>query len=277
MSYSNEKYSDNKFCTMVCWLIAALLGVVSAIVLAWFAGFGALDAIFFGLVIFGLGGFFLSKFICGAVVPHGRVDEPSLQSAPAAAAPAPTATPAAEAEPVSEPVAEAEPALEEPAADPAPSPAAPAVKASTPLAGEAELASRKGSWKYEGEAKADAPAPAPKTEPAASEDYDKDGIVEGKDEGTKPATLDGPRNGKADNLKEIKGVGPKMEKLLNSLGFYHFDQVAGWSADEVAWVDANLEGFKGRVSRDKWVDQAKILASGGETEFSKRVEDGDVY
>lgn len=75
----------------------------------------------------------------------------------------------------------------------------------------------------------------------------------------------------------IKGVGPKLEKLLNSMGFYHFDQVAAWTSNEVAWVDENLEGFKGRVSRDNWVAQAKTLASGGETEFSKKVEDGDVY
>ncbi|MEM9911740.1 MAG: hypothetical protein AAF922_13245, partial [Pseudomonadota bacterium] len=66
-------------------------------------------------------------------------------------------------------------------------------------------------------------------------------------------------------------------KLLHSMGFYHFDQIAGWSSDEVAWVDENLEGFKGRVSRDGWIDQAKTLAAGGETEFSKRVGEGDVY
>ena len=84
-------------------------------------------------------------------------------------------------------------------------------------------------------------------------------------------------DGKPDNLKEIKGIGPKLEKLCNSMGFYHFDQIAGWTDQEVAWVNANLEGFKGRVSRDKWVDQAKILAAGGETEFSKRVEKGGVY
>jgi predicted flap endonuclease-1-like 5' DNA nuclease len=72
-------------------------------------------------------------------------------------------------------------------------------------------------------------------------------------------------------------VGPKLEQLLHSMGFYHFDQIANWSADEVAWVNANLVGFKGRVSRDNWVEQAKILASGGETEFSKRVDEGDVY
>lgn len=78
--------------------------------------------------------------------------------------------------------------------------------------------------------------------------------------GTKPQGLSAPRGGKADDLKQISGVGPKMEKLVNSLGFYHFDQIAGWSASEVAWVDDNLEGFKGRVTRDNWIDQAKVLA-----------------
>ena len=116
-----------------------------------------------------------------------------------------------------------------------------------------------------------------KSSTGQGEDYDGDGIREGVNEGTRPGGLDAPRNGTADDLKQIKGVGPKLEALLNRLGFWHFDQVAGWSADEVAWVDANLEGFKGRVSRDKWVEQAGVLASGGETDFSKRVEGGDVY
>jgi len=89
--------------------------------------------------------------------------------------------------------------------------------------------------------------------------------------------LEAARDGKADDLKQIKGIGPKMEKLCNRLGFYHFDQIASWTLDEVAWVDANLEGFRGRVTRDEWVKQAGVLAGGGETEFSKRVEDGDVY
>ncbi len=88
--------------------------------------------------------------------------------------------------------------------------------------------------------------------------------------GTKPKSLESARDGGADDLKLIKGVGPKLEALLHRLGFYHFDQVADWSADEVSWVDQNLEGFKGRVSRDDWVAQAKILAAGGETEFSAR-------
>ncbi|SDF40887.1 NADH-quinone oxidoreductase subunit E [Sulfitobacter delicatus] len=78
--------------------------------------------------------------------------------------------------------------------------------------------------------------------------------------GNKPAQLDGPRETGADDLKKIKGVGPKLEQMLNGMGFYHFDQIAKWGPDEVAWVDQNLEGFKGRVSRDNWVEQAGRLA-----------------
>ena len=115
------------------------------------------------------------------------------------------------------------------------------------------------------------PAPAPKAAPAPAP------AAEPVGEGKRPEALTAARDGGADNLKEIKGIGPKLEKLCNSLGFYHFDQIAGWSAEEVAWVDDNLEGFKGRVTRDNWVEQAKVLAAGGETEFSQRVEDGKVY
>jgi predicted flap endonuclease-1-like 5' DNA nuclease len=96
-------------------------------------------------------------------------------------------------------------------------------------------------------------------------------------EGTRPAALDAPREGGADDLKRIKGVGPKLEQLCNTLGFYHFDQIAAWTPAEVAWVDENLEGFKGRVTRDDWVAQAKLLAEGGETDFSRKVDGGDVY
>ena len=76
----------------------------------------------------------------------------------------------------------------------------------------------------------------------------------------KPEGLTGPRNGKADELQLIHGVGPKMEKMLHGLGYYHFDQIAHWTADEMVWVDNNLEGFKGRATRDKWQPQARTLA-----------------
>ena len=68
-----------------------------------------------------------------------------------------------------------------------------------------------------------------------------------------------------------------LETLLHEHGIFHFEQIAGWGAEEVAWMDANLQGFRGRVSRDDWVGQAKILAAGSETEFSQRVDDGEVY
>ncbi|PKP71217.1 MAG: NADH-quinone oxidoreductase subunit NuoE [Alphaproteobacteria bacterium HGW-Alphaproteobacteria-4] len=93
----------------------------------------------------------------------------------------------------------------------------------------------------------------------------------------KPAALAVARGGKADDLKLIKGVGPKMEALLNRLGFFHYDQIAGWSAAELAWVDDNLEGFKGRASRDGWVEQAKLLATGAETEFAARARKEGIY
>lgn len=119
---------------------------------------------------------------------------------------------------------------------------------------------------------AETPAPV-----AADVDFDGDGVIEGTGEGVKPVTLDAPRDGIADDLKKIKGIGLKMEQLCNKLGFWHYDQIAAWTAEETAWVDANLEGFKGRVTRDNWVAQAALLAKGGETEFSKRVDKGDVY
>lgn len=88
-------------------------------------------------------------------------------------------------------------------------------------------------------------------------------------EGTKPEALAAPRNGKADDLKRISGVGPKIEGILNELGIFHFDQISNWTEAEVAWVDEYLQ-FKGRVDREGWIEQAKILAAGGETEFSRR-------
>lgn len=89
--------------------------------------------------------------------------------------------------------------------------------------------------------------------------------------GKKPRTMSAPRKAGADDLKMLKGVGPKLEQTLNALGFYHFDQIAKWTAEEIEWVDDNLK-FKGRIERDGWVDQAKILADGGQTEFSKRAK-----
>lgn len=135
------------------------------------------------------------------------------------------------------------------------------VTPSKALAGQQELATRRGTWRYEGRpGPAQATAPAPQ---AQTPDYDGDGTPEGRDEGRKPLTLDGPRPEGADNLQEISGIGPKLAAQCNALGIWHFDQIASWTAEEVAWMDANLEGFPGRVSRDDWVKQAQALAARG--------------
>ena len=95
------------------------------------------------------------------------------------------------------------------------------------------------------------------------------------DAGERPAGLDGAREGKPDNLKQISGVGAALEEKLNAMGVYHFDQIAAWTPAHVAWVDDHLS-FKDRIAREDWIAQAATLAAGGTTEFSKRVEKGDV-
>jgi predicted flap endonuclease-1-like 5' DNA nuclease len=63
-----------------------------------------------------------------------------------------------------------------------------------------------------------------------------------------------------DNLRLIKGLGPKLATLLNSLGIYRFEQIAAWSDSDIATIDAQLGTFQGRITRDNWVDQASYLA-----------------
>ena len=87
-----------------------------------------------------------------------------------------------------------------------------------------------------------------------------------------PERLTAPRKGRADDLKEIEGIGPAMEKLVNSLGFYHFDQIASWSDADIAVVDAEMKTFKGRITRDKWVAQAKIIVAEGLEAFRERAK-----
>lgn len=281
-----------ELCYFACWGVALAIGVIFGVIVANAVELGFFVGLIAGLIATLGIGWLLPSIVCpsaraDAFAPPAPTvprtpDKSRPEATPAASAPAPASMAPAPANPVAP--EESAPAgssdgghwTDGVAADSGKAGegrGATDLKPSAPLAEEATVRDGVGSWRYESDAK-------PYRAEAASadgEDFDGDGVVEGKGEGVRPAALDGPRGGVADDLKKIKGVGPKMEKLLNSLGFYHFDQVAGWSADEVAWVDANLEGFKGRVSRDEWVAQAKLLASGGETAFSKKVDDGDVY
>jgi len=76
----------------------------------------------------------------------------------------------------------------------------------------------------------------------------------------RPATLNSARSTGPDDFKLIRGIGTALEDMLHRLGYFHFDQIAAWTPEEVRWVDENLDGFKGRVSRDHWVSQAIVLA-----------------
>ncbi|UMY15687.1 NADH-quinone oxidoreductase subunit NuoE [Methylobacterium organophilum] len=77
--------------------------------------------------------------------------------------------------------------------------------------------------------------------------------------GTRPQGLTAARDDRPDDLTKIKGIGPVNQRRLNDLGIWHYDQVAAWSPQEVAWVGAYL-AFPGRIDREDWVGQARGLA-----------------
>ncbi|MEI9414306.1 ATP-binding cassette domain-containing protein [Mesorhizobium sp. Cs1321R2N1] len=87
--------------------------------------------------------------------------------------------------------------------------------------------------------------------------------------------LAAPRGGKADNLTRIKGIGTVNEKKLNEHGIFHFDQIGAWKKADVEAVEAYL-AFDGRIAREEWVKQAKLLGQGKDTQFSRRVDAGKV-
>ena len=74
----------------------------------------------------------------------------------------------------------------------------------------------------------------------------------------RPLALDGPVEGTPDDLTLIGGIGPRIQDVLNSLGIFHYDQIADWSAENIAWIDDYLN-FNGRVKREGWVEQAAVL------------------
>lgn len=272
--------------------ISAITGLAVG-VLAWLLiGFSLVGAIFLALVVALVVAVVLWKRLSPA--PDAAADRGAGSGAITTSPPVPTAAPPAGAQ------QDAQPAVSQSAGsdvrDPEPEKDAPAkpvathaghadaaqplLKPSARLAGQEDLASRKGSWKYDaknaGASEVDAVPDAPH-EPEAHPGTAGTSSIEAVQDQDKPQMLTAPRDGGADDLKKIRGVGPKLEAMLHDMGIYHFDQIAGWSEKEVAWADANLKGFKGRVSRDTWVEQAQILAGGGTTAFSDKVNKGNVY
>ena len=93
--------------------------------------------------------------------------------------------------------------------------------------------------------------------------------------GSKPQGIAAPAEGEADDLKLIRGVGPRNEKACHALGIYQFRQVEDWMPDEAIWVGHHI-AFPGRIEREHWIAQARLLASGGETEHSRAVKSGSM-
>jgi len=83
------------------------------------------------------------------------------------------------------------------------------------------------------------------------------------------------RSAPPQDLKRIRGIGVLIERRLNAMQIATYEQIANWTAADIERVSRTLD-FKGRIERENWVEQARILASGGATEFSRRVDRGDV-
>ncbi|ANY20982.1 NADH dehydrogenase subunit E [Tsuneonella dongtanensis] len=73
-----------------------------------------------------------------------------------------------------------------------------------------------------------------------------------------------------DDLTRIKGLGPKLAATLADLGVTGFAQIAGWSEAEIDRIDAQLGRFQGRIRRDSWVEQARLLADGDLAGFEQK-------
>lgn len=85
-----------------------------------------------------------------------------------------------------------------------------------------------------------------------------------------PVAAPPPAPAAADDLSRIKGVGPKLVALLGELGVTSYAQIAAWDTAAIAKIDAQLGRFAGRITRDQWVEQAKLLAAGDETGFASK-------
>ena len=105
---------------------------------------------------------------------------------------------------------------------------------------------------------------------SSSPEADVEVKAESPKDGDKPVFLSAP-DGEPDDLKRISGVGKVLEGTLNTLGIYHFRQIAEFTRENIDWVD-NYLSFTGRIDREDWVGQAKKLAAGEDTDFANRYD-----
>ena len=228
---------DGWGCRETSWLAAGIIGLVAAIILGVSADWAWLLAILGGAVVAVLVGLILLNFFCK------EADESESVAAAPAADPIPAVAP----------VAAPEPAVTETAPEPS---AAVEPQAAEPVVDEPVVE----------------PVVDPEPVPAAPVEAAPTPAAPSVEGGEKPVAMAAARGGQPDDLKVIQGIGPKLEELCHSLGIYHFDQIAGWGPNEVAWMDSNLPRFKGRVTRDNWVAQAKEIVEVGVDVYAERAK-----
>lgn len=85
-----------------------------------------------------------------------------------------------------------------------------------------------------------------------------------------PAPAGTPSAGEADDLRKIKGIGPKLVTTLHALGVTRYAQIASWSDADLDAIDAQLGAFAGRPRRDSWVEQARLLSSGDTADYEAK-------
>jgi len=89
----------------------------------------------------------------------------------------------------------------------------------------------------------------------------------------KPPVLTSARHGAPDDLTLIEGVSPLQQTTLNAIGVFHFDQIAAWTPENVAWIERYFR-LRGRVTNEEWVEQAEDLARDGVI-AARRVLEGE--
>jgi hypothetical protein len=160
-----------------------------------------------------------------------------------------------------------------PAAVSAP-PAAPVVNATAQVSKQPKAPAKTAATKKANASKTAAPKAAakPVAEKAKSEKAPKVKAEKAKAQAAPKAKAAKPAAAPSvpENLELIKGLGPKVNTLLKGLGVTSFAQVASWTAADVADIDAKLGTFAGRITRDNWIDQAKLLAAGDIAGFEKK-------
>lgn len=277
MSNANEGIFS---CKGISWIVGGLLAIAAFLILRGRWDMGFILALIIALVVLIGAAYVLRTIFCAGV--NTDMSNANASSGAAGSSPVPTAAPVGNSATSPKPAA----APAEISKKPAPSTEVP----SGASGGSKAAANGKQSSSKTTKAEKAPSKKSPVKKPAAKKPVAKKSATStskttssGKKPARapvaadgKPAVLTAPRAGGGDDLKQLKGVGPALEKTLNELGFYHFDQIAAWRKKEVEWVDSRLR-FKGRIERDEWIKQAKVLAKGGSTEFSKKVKKGGLY